>query len=292
MAQYVEGLPALRVVVDFVDVDSAKWAQYARTRRWPLSSIYRREARALLACERAVAARAAASVFVTPAEADCFRALAPECAARVVHACNGVDTRHFAPAPERASPYGDDEPIVFTGAMDYWPNVDAVCWFAREALPAIAAQRPKARFYVVGMRPTAAVQALARDPRVVVTGRVDDVRPWLQHARVVVAPLRVARGVQNKVLEAMAMARPVVVSGSAAGALSAVAGAEVAVADQTADFVRETLALFDGARASSMGAAARSRVIADYDWAVNLLPIARLLDGHDAAREPLRAAAA
>jgi sugar transferase (PEP-CTERM/EpsH1 system associated) len=279
MAQYVDAIPDLRVVVDFVDVDSEKWGEYARSRAWPMSSIYERERARLCDYERAVARRATASVFVTPAEADLFRRLAPECAARVVHARNGVDTVHFSPDASRPSPYAiDEEPIVFTGAMDYWPNVDAVSWFAREAFPAIRAQRPRARFYVVGMQPSPIVQALARAPAVVVTGTVPDVRPYLQHARVVVAPLRVARGIQNKVLEAMAMARPVVVSGGAASGISAVRGVEMAVADGASEFVRQTLALFDGGSAAAMGAAARARVMADYDWTANLAPFADLLE--------------
>ena len=137
---------------------------------------------------------------------------------------------------------------MFTGAMDYWPNVDAVSWFAKEMLPAVVAERPRARFYIVGVQPTPAVQALAQDSRVVVTGRVPDVRPYLKHARVVVAPLRVARGIQNKVLEAMAMARPVVVSAAAAGALSGVAATDFDVADGAPEFIRKTIALMDGER--------------------------------------------
>jgi len=278
MAPYVLDLTQLRVVVDFVDVDSAKWSQYAQSRPWPLSAIFKREGARLLAFERAVANRTEASVFVTPAEAQLFRTLAPECSTRVHHAQNGVDTGYFSPAHELPSPFATDEDaIVFTGAMDYWPNVDAVSWFAQEMLPTIAAQRPRARFYIVGIAPTPAVQALAQDPRVVVTGRVPDVRPYLKHARVVVAPLRVARGIQNKVLEAMAMARPVVVSAAAAGALSGVAAKDFDVAEGAPEFIRKTIALMDGERGTCMGMAARERVLADYDWTKNLTPFDALL---------------
>ena len=129
------------------------------------------------------------------------------------------------------SPFAPGEhAIVFTGAMDYWPNVDAVLWFARDVLPEIRRCDASARFYVVGMNPDPAVRALASDPSVVVTGRVRDVRPYLGHARVVVAPLRIARGIQNKVLEAMAMAKPVVVTTPTAAALSARHGVEIEVA--------------------------------------------------------------
>src|SRR5436309_2715290 len=152
MAQYVSGIAGLRVVVDFVDIDSEKWRLYGQYRSWPISAIFKREADHLLEYERAVARGAAASVFVTANEAALFRRLAPECASRVCHAQNGVDTQFFSPQVEFSSPYQPDEQaIVFTGAMDYWPNVDAVCWFAREVLPLIAADRPRAKFYIVGM---------------------------------------------------------------------------------------------------------------------------------------------
>ncbi len=279
MAQYVLGMSGIRIVADFVDVDSDKWSQYARTRPWPLSLIYRREARLLLAFERAVAKQAHASVFVTPAEADLFRNLAPECADSVHHIQNGVDSGLFAPAHNLPSPYGKhEEPVVFTGAMDYWPNVDAVSWFVREVFPSILAARPNARFYIVGMRPAPAVMALAREPRVVVTGLVPDVRPYLMHAVAVVAPLRIARGVQTKVLEAMAMARPVVVSSAAAAGLSGVPGVHFEVAMDAAEFSRKTIVLMAHGSSTALGLAARAHVLAAYDWNVNLSPFEALLD--------------
>jgi len=281
MAQYVLEHRELRLVVDFVDVDSAKWDEYSRSRRWPFSTIYGRESRRLLAFERAVAARAHASVFVTAAEASLFCRLAPECAATVHYAQNGVDTDYFAPDPNRMSPIPPHEDaIVFTGAMDYWPNIDAVTWFASEVMPRIVARRPGARFYVVGMQPAPAVMALARDPSITVTGLVPDTRPYLQHARVVVAPLRVARGIQNKVLEGMAMGRPVVVSAAAAEGIQAEYGIDFEVASDAEDFAKKILALMDDEpRSRRMGEVARARVIAAYSWSANLLPFASLLEG-------------
>ncbi|PIV73932.1 MAG: sugar transferase [Rhodocyclales bacterium CG17_big_fil_post_rev_8_21_14_2_50_68_7] len=280
MAQYVSDLPGLDCVVDFVDIDSDKWRQYAQARRWPMSSVFRREAARLLAAERDVAAASRVSLFVTEAEAELFRRLAPESAARVFALNNGVDGRFFRPDAGMPSPYAADEiPIAFTGAMDYWPNVDAVCWFADEVLPAIRAREPHARFHVVGMNPAPQVQALAQRPGVAVSGRVPDVRPYLQHARAVVAPLRIARGIQNKVLEAMAMARPVVASPGCAGPLGAAPGREIEVARSAGEFAARTLAVLEPARAASLGAAARARVLADYDWEAHLRRFDRLLDG-------------
>jgi sugar transferase (PEP-CTERM/EpsH1 system associated) len=220
-------------------------------------------------------------VFVTVAEASLFSKLAPECAPTVHHAQNGVDTDYFAPDSSRASPYPPNEDaIVFTGAMDYWPNIDAVTWFASEVMPRIAAGRPTSRFYIVGMQPAPAVMALDRHPGVKVTGLVPDTRPYLQHARVVVAPLRVARGIQNKVLEGMAMGRPVVASAGAAEGIEAVRGIDFEVASDAQEFAGKSLALMDDEpRSSLMGEAARARVIAAYSWSANLMPFASLLEG-------------
>ena len=282
MAQYLHGRPDLRTVIDLVDVDSVKWTSYADEHRWPLSAVYRREGERLLAFERDAVARSAAAVLVTAAEARLFGRLAPECASRVHVIENGVDSDYFAPDERLVSPYGPGEsPIAFTGAMDYWPNVDAVTWFAREILPRIASQRPDVRFHVVGMNPTAAVRALASDPRVVVTGRVDDVRPYLQHAAAVVAPLRMARGVQNKVLEAMSMARPVVVSAVAAEGLRARPGVELETAEGAAAFADRTLAVLDPRRGGPMGEKARARICEDYCWDRSLARFGELLEARE-----------
>jgi sugar transferase (PEP-CTERM/EpsH1 system associated) len=279
MAQYTLDLPQVRSFVDFVDMDSAKWDQYARRRSWPISALYNREATRLLRCERDIAARAEATIFVTRQEADLFCAAAPECAKRVIAITNGVDTEYYSPAHDFASPFPPGErPIVFTGTMDYWPNVDAVLWFAREVLPRIRERDGSARFYVVGMNPDAAVRALASDASAVVTGRVADVRPYLKHARVVVAPLRIARGIQNKVLEAMAMAKPVVATVPTAAALSARRGVELEVASEAAEFAERVLALMDPERALRMGTLARSSVLSDCSWPVSYAKLDELLD--------------
>ena len=292
MAQFLPPRRSFAEIIDFIDVDSDKWRQYATRHRWPMSAVYAREARLLLDWERAIAARAAYSLFTTPVEAELFASLAPTLKDRVVAVGNGVDTVFFAPNPSARSPYGEAAPvIVFSGAMDYWPNVDAVTWFAREALPKIAATVPEVRFYVVGMNPAPAVRALAASGKVVVTGRVDDVRPYLQHADVVVAPLRVARGVQNKVLEAMAMERAVVASDVCMAPLSASPGVDLEVADSAVAFAQKTIELLRLARRrETIGAAARDRVERDYSWDRNLNRVALLLE--DAARTQARPRAA
>jgi len=272
MAQYVAGADAPRtVLIDFVDVDSAKWAQYANSRWWPLSWVYRREGSRLLAFERAAADRATRAFFVTDAEADLFRRLAPGCVGRIETIGNGVDTEQYAPSQALPSPFATGSlPVVFTGAMDYWPNVDGVRWFAEEVLPRVLDALPNAHFTIVGMRPTAAVKALA-SARVTVTGTVPDVRPYLQHAAVVVAPLRVARGIQNKILEAMAMARPVVATDACGAGIDAVNGRHFVTAHDAATMADAVVSLLrDGEAARMMGNAARARIVARYTWAAQL----------------------
>lgn len=270
MAQYVESHASARRVVDFCDVDSDKWRQYAEKKSWPMSWLYRHESRKLLEYERHVAQQCDASLFVSAPEADLFRGLAPESGARVDFFNNGVDTDYFSPERAYDNPYKPDEQaVVFTGAMDYWPNIDAVKWFADEVLPTLLRQHPSMRFYIVGARPAPEVLALGQQAGIVVTGTVPDVRPYLAHSTVAVAPLRIARGVQNKVLEAMAMARAVVVSPEALEGIEAEPGRELILARDAAAFaaaVSAVAAADDGA----IGTAARSRVEQKYSWPSNL----------------------
>ncbi len=266
------------LLVDLVDVDSAKWTVYAQRHAWPMSWLYRREGERLLAYERAVVARAQRSFLVTDNEVALFNRLAPECAGRVDALCNGVDAEFFMPQPGLASPYAPGEQaVVFTGAMDYWPNIDAVTWFVHDMLPALRQRWPGLRLHIVGRSPAAAVRALAGEA-VAVSGTVPDVRPYLQHAAVVVAPLRLARGVQNKVLEAMAMGRPVVAARSCADAIGACDGADLHAAESADDYVAAiTRVLAEPAHAGVVGAAGRQFVLAHYGWAARLAGLDRHL---------------
>ncbi len=279
MAQYAEPYPQARRVVDFVDVDSDKWKQYAAKKGWPMNMLYAHEARQLLAYERHVARVCDASLFVSAPEAALFRRLAPESEARIGHFNNGVDTVYFSPDGAYPDPYRAGElALAFTGAMDYWPNIDAVTWFARQVLPAVRERHPGAVFYIVGARPASEVQALAALPGVVVTGTVPDVRPYLAHAALCVAPLRIARGIQNKVLEAMAMARTVLVSPQALEGIQATPGKELLLADEAPHCIA---AVIDALQRPdiSIGQAARARVEQRYGWHSNLAQVETLLEG-------------
>jgi sugar transferase (PEP-CTERM/EpsH1 system associated) len=266
MAPYVRDYRAGIRVLDMVDVDSDKWRQYAATRPWPVSAIYEREHRTLLAFERSIAREFDATLLVSPAETQLFQSLAPEAAGRVHTMTNGIDAAYFDPAFACASPYPRRAPIVvFTGAMDYWPNVQAVTWFAAEILPALRARRIDLEFFIVGLNPAPAVRRLAARPGVTVTGSVPDIRPYLSHADCVVAPLRIARGVQNKVLEAMAMAMPVVATPDACQGVAVTPGKELLVAATAADFAASVAFVLDG-NGATLGARARERILRDYQW--------------------------
>jgi polysaccharide biosynthesis protein PslH len=276
MGQYALNVGAATLLVDFVDVDSAKWAEYGENHHWPLSWLYRREARELLRYERNLAKRAQKSFFVTEKESEMFRVLAPESADLVETVGNGVDSDFFSPLKSRHSPFlltTEQSPsyaIVFTGAMDYWPNIDAVIWFASDILPSLRAKWPHVCFYIVGRNPPSTVLALASD-NIVITGTVPDVRPYLQFADVVVAPLRVARGIQNKILEAMAMARPVVASESCARVMDITLGEEMLCANSPDEFVRHIDGLLSQPKeAEAMGQAGRQRVVNSYSWSAHL----------------------
>ena len=276
-------------VADLVDVDSDKWGQYAKSKSWPQSWIYRREAARLLAFERQIARDFDSVVLVNETEAALFQTLAPESAQRISHANNGVDTDYFSPSHSFEDPYnGDRQVLVFTGAMDYWPNVDAVEWFAESVFPAVREKFAHARFFIVGSRPDPRVKKLAELPGVTVTGSVPDIRPYLAHAAIAVAPLRIARGTQNKVLEAMAMAKAVIASQEAAQGVNAKHGAELIVAKDAAEFITHILSRLSGNNRDDIGDRARECVMRKYSWDANLSRIGRMLDPTIPAAESLR----
>ena len=290
MAQYVNELDDIDRLIDFVDVDSDKWKQYAEAGHTVSAWLYRREAEKLLEFERYSAARAIASVFVTQAESALFRRLAGDLISPVITVENGVDAEYFSAKAvakpqewqQSGQPDGNDADnrrIVFTGAMDYKPNVDAAAWFGREVMPLIRHQLPEASFWIVGARPTAEVRSLARANEIFVTGTVTDVRPYLAHAGVVVVPMRLARGIQNKALEAMAMGAATVVSSTSAIALNAVPGRDFLVADDAESFARAVIDLLNDPRQRiRFGHAGRSAVLENYDWSRNLARIDRCFD--------------
>ena len=233
----------------------------------------------LLAYEKNAAEKSFVSIFVTENEAKPFRQLAPESAKSVVAVDNGVDADFYPPSDVFVSPYparandSNSKVIAFTGAMDYWPNVDAVCWFVNEMMPRLRLQSPGIRFFIVGSKPAPAVAALATND-VVVTGAVDDVRPYFQYADVIVAPLRVARGIQKKVLEETAMSRPVVASKSCLSVIPATDPIDFIGAETPDEFMAAIFSVLSNVRrAAAIGAHARKTVLAQYGWEAQLSKI-------------------
>ena len=262
-------------IVDIVDVDSEKFRAYADTARGPMRFIYRREWQKIAALERRIAQECDVSILVSEPEAALFRQIAPGHGDKIRGIGNGVDHAYFDPAIGFDPPFDPTRKnFVFTGTMDYKPNIDAMCWFATEIFPAIRRALPDAQCHIVGANPAAEVQRLAHRDGIHVTGRVADVRPYIAHATLSVAPMRIARGIQNKVLEAMAMARPCVVTSQALEGIAAAPDQDVILADTAEDFAAACIRFASGAGpekiGEKIGAAARQHVLAHCDWAARL----------------------
>jgi sugar transferase (PEP-CTERM/EpsH1 system associated) len=294
MAQFLTSVPGrrLRQIVDFVDVDSEKWRQMASYARWPLSWVYRRESVRLAAFERDAAARCDDCLFVSPAEARSFQELVPAARRKALVLPNGVDATYFSPALRFPCPFGPGGPaIVFTGDMSYWPNEDAVLWFAGAVLPRLRFDHPTLRFVAVGRRPGRWLRRAAARLGFTLTGAVADVRPFLAHAALVVAPLRIARGVPNKVLEAMAMGKAVVTTPTAIAGLRLRPGDDVLLAADPEGMARAVARALEPRLARGMGEKARARVVADYAWAPSLRLLDELVMPAPAGVRPWRQAA-
>lgn len=242
MAVYVQEVSGIPKVMDFVDADSDKWRLFANYHAWALAWLYRLEARRLARYEVDVARRFDHAIFVTEREAHLLQQRVPERPISVIP--NGVDLEYFTPPQERERVTGPPM-LVFTGMMNYFPNVDAVDYFCREIFPLVRAIIPATQLYIVGRNPTKHVRQLSRQSQVIVTGAVPDVRPYLARAQVAVAPLRIARGVQNKILEAMAMGLPVVGTPAALEGTWATTADGVRVADSPQAFAQALVTLLE-----------------------------------------------
>ena len=259
-------------VMHFAELDSDKWRQYAEKAAFPMSWVYRREWKTLFAFETRVAHAVDRSVFCTPLEERIFQECIPGAPSLVMP--NGVDLTNYKPEPDAAEPAH----LVFVGVMNYYPNVEGCQWFADEILPRVQERFPEARLSIVGSHPTPEVEKLGQRKGIEVTGFVDDPRDWLRRGSVSVAPLRIARGIQNKVLEAMAMGLPVVGTSSATQGVNGEPGRHYRVADDASgqvDAICELLADREAAR--NLGAAGRAFVEEHYDWEACLQPLDRLL---------------
>lgn len=289
MAQYVVGRlpPRTRLLVDFVDADAEKWRTYAKVKPPPMSWVYAAEFRRLVRFDGAALDAASFATVVSEAERQVMARLLPRGAAKVRVVPNGVDTDYFRPGP---APADGPRSVVFCGRMDYFPNIDGAVWFAREVLPRIRAQCPDTVFRIVGAAPAQAVAALVDLPGVEVTGRVADVRPYLHAAAAVVAPLRIARGLQNKVLEGMAVGRPVVATPAALQGIAARPGGEVLVGTDEETLAAAVIDVLLGRAPTGLGERARAFVLRRHQWPAQWALLDQLLEeavnggsGQDAA---------
>ena len=268
-------------IIDFVDVDSEKWRHYAARSSWPKSQLYAREAKLLRDYEHRVARAFDACVFVSESETALFRSTGPACGSDLVPIENGVEADDcMTQRPPR--PKGMDErTLLFVGTMDYWPNVDAVSWFAREVYPLIRNRHPGATFAIVGANPSREVQRLGALDGVRVVGAVDAVQPYLAHTAAAVIPLRISPGIPNKVLEAMAMAKPVITTTAAIRGLQNVSPSRhLLIGDDPAAFAAQVSRILSRPQeAEALGQEARRCVLAHYTWERSLEKLDRLLEG-------------
>jgi sugar transferase (PEP-CTERM/EpsH1 system associated) len=269
-------LRAVPAVVDLVDVDSQKWLDYAETSRGPRAWLYRLESRRLRRLEMGVARWARAVTLVAEAEAALYRQFCPDGPTYAV--TNGVDLEYFKPQPEDAGEREDNAGCVFVGALDYRPNVDGAVWFCREVWPQVLSRCPRAQLALVGRKPAPEVRCLAALHGVSVVGQVPDVRPYLAKAAVTIVPLRIARGVQNKVLESLAMAKATVASPQPLAGLKAEQGIHLLAATTPAEWVAALVDLFSNPqRRRHLGRAGRRYVEEHHHWERCLAPFAALL---------------
>lgn len=270
VAHYVSGVRDVPKILDFGDMDSQKWLEYARYKPFPLSLGYRWEGMKLLAEEKRLARRFDFCTATTRAEWETLKGYGVETPSDWFP--NGVDSNYFAPADE---PYEPDT-ISFVGRMDYYPNQECMFDFCARTLPLLRAQRPAIRLEIVGADPSPAVRKLGELPGVTVTGSVPDVRPYLRRSALTVAPLNIARGTQNKILEAMAAGVPVVTSRVAAGGVDAVGGEHFLVASSPEAYRDAILrVLGDPAERRRLAQAGRARMLSHHAWASSM----KRLDG-------------
>jgi polysaccharide biosynthesis protein PslH len=277
VAHHVDGIPAGLRVMDYGDLDSAKWAAYATHRSLPLSLGYALESRKLRAHERRLAARFDQCTVTTQGERDEFLALQVDRPCTVIP--NGVDAGHFSRGTEASAAAGATS-LVFLGRFDYFPNIDGARYFAEEIFSEVRRRVPGCTLQIVGANPARVVQQLGERPGVQVCANVPDVRPYLQGAAVSVAPLRIARGTQNKILESMAMGVPVVSTRQAARGIQAVPGEHLLVAEGPRDFAESVTRLLQepGLRAT-LTLAAREQIARTHHWPASMSILDDVLAG-------------
>jgi sugar transferase (PEP-CTERM/EpsH1 system associated) len=273
VAQYVAHVEGIPKVLDFGDMDSQKWLEYARTKPFPLSAGYWLEGKKMERAERRLAGLFDMCTATTRAEWETLDALGSAKATDWFP--NGVDSEYFSPVDE---PY-DDDTISFIGRMDYYPNQECMFDFCANTLPLIRTRRPGVKLLIVGADPSPKVSQLGALPGVTVTGSVPDVRPFVRKSALMIAPLNIARGTQNKILEAMAMGVPVVTSRVAAGGVDAAEGEHFLVADTPDEYARAAVSIMDDrALRHRLAQAGRARMLTHHAWPRSMQRLDSIVD--------------
>lgn len=277
MAQYVIDYTGILKIMDFVDVDSDKWRQYSTYTKFPFSLIYHLEWLRLKKYEVAIAKSFNHCILISKFEEEILKEYINNDQIPISTISNGVDFEYFKPITQ---PY-EPNTLILTGKMNYLPNVDGALYFYYNILPLIREKIPDVKFYIVGVNPTKAIQKLGKDKNVIVTGYVKDIRPYLQKASVCIVPLRIARGVQNKVLEAMAMALPVVTTSKSFEGINATANQDLFVEDNPHEFAKRTIELLKNAELrNKVSLNARKKVIETHNWSVNVQQFDEIIKKH------------
>lgn len=283
MAEYIFKSSVLKnlnkkplLIMDFMDVDSDKWGQYKRNSAFPISMIYAREQRLLSNYEKKIVAQFDACYLITEAEVTLFNQQVKQ--SDKVHIMgNGLDTNAFY--PPKVKKINPAPVFLFTGVMDYKPNIDAVVWFVGHCWSSITERYPDARFIIAGMNPSNEVSKLAAVKGVEVTGFVDDILPYYHQADIFVAPFRLARGVQNKVLQAFSCGLPVISTPMGAEGILCQQNRDILIASSPEEFIQEANQLIaQPKRAQSIGASAERIITKHYSWQSQLQPLVNLLD--------------
>jgi len=273
VAQYVSGLEGIPKILDFGDMDSQKWLEYARVKPFPLSLGYRLEGVKLMREEKRLARCFDMCTATTRAEWETLNGYGSQ--SDTDWFPNGVDTEYFSPSEE---PY-DVNTISFVGRMDYYPNQDCMFDFCANVLPLLRQRRPQLALKIIGADPSASVLRLGALPGVTVTGSVPDVRPHVRQSALMVAPLNIARGTQNKILESMAMGVPVVTSPLAAGGVDAVPGEHLLVSRTPAEYAETILQLLDRPMdRRQFSCAGRQRILTHHRWETSMRKLDTIIE--------------
>lgn len=273
VAQYIEHVRDIPKILDFGDMDSQKWLEYARSKPFPLSLGYRLEGSKMEREEKRLARRFDFCTATTRAEWQTLESYASGVPTDWFP--NGVDATYFSPTDE---PY-DPDTVSFVGRMDYYPNQECMFDFCKRTLPLLKARRPTIELLIVGADPSPAVKRLGEIPGVTVTGSVPDVRPFVRRSAVMVAPLNIARGTQNKILEAMAMGVPVVTSQVAAGGVDALDREHFLMASSPEEYAQAILRMIeDRSERQRLSMAGRARMLSHHDWEKSMERLDRIID--------------